>query len=99
MDAVHAAWDRCPATERKRYTGKEGYPTIVWNVSITAAKKIIYVSGPFAGADPDKTIVKFDDFALRVRDDPEFKDRSVPVLTGSDGSTTCAPSSLSLTSC
>ena len=85
MDGVHVAWDRCAAALRARYTGKEGYPTICWNVHCTASKKIIWVAGPFEGATNDKTLVRYDAFSVKVRDDPEYTELKWPVLTGPGG--------------
>jgi hypothetical protein len=50
MDGVHIAWERCPATKRPMYSGKEGYPTVAFNVHVTHNKKIVSVSGPYPGA-------------------------------------------------
>ena len=33
IDCCHIHWDRCPATETNRHTGKEGYPTLSYEVT------------------------------------------------------------------
>lgn len=35
MDAVHTPWDNCPSQDKYLFVGKEGYPTLVWNVHVT----------------------------------------------------------------
>jgi len=50
QDGVHTAWDNAPSQDRYLYSGKEGYPTLVWNVNVTHSR-------PFAGGRNDKTMV------------------------------------------
>ena len=38
VDCVHLHWERCPATVANEHTGKEGYPTVVYEVSLAAAE-------------------------------------------------------------
>ena len=67
MDGVHVAWDNCPAPRRGDAAGKEGYPTVVFNVVTSHTRRIISVAGPFDGARNDKTIVRVDDIVSKVR--------------------------------
>ena len=43
-DGVHLHWDCCPEKWAARFIGKEGYPTIAFNVSVTHNREIILVS-------------------------------------------------------
>ena len=68
QDVVHpGAWDNCPSQERYLYTGKEGFPTLVWNVNVAHTRQILSMHGPFAGSKNDKTIVRTDPFVHKVR--------------------------------
>jgi len=49
-DGVHLEWDSCPAGVHGRYTGKEQYPTIAFNVSALHTKEIIHVDGYYPGS-------------------------------------------------
>eukprot|EP00873_Tetraselmis_striata_P002256 jgi/Tetstr1/422520/TSEL_001281.t1 len=63
QDAVHnGGYDNAPASERANMVGKEGYPTLAWNVNVGHQKLIFSVHGPFAGGRNDKTIVRADPF-------------------------------------
>ena len=86
MDVVHVAWDRCAAALRPKCTRKEGYPTLCWNVHVTAAKRILSVSGSYNGATNDKTIVKLDKFSRMLKEDPAYTSAQWPVYVG-DGRT------------
>eukprot|EP00873_Tetraselmis_striata_P020998 jgi/Tetstr1/441262/TSEL_029513.t1 len=63
QDAVHnGGYDNAPASERANMVGKQGYPTLAWNVNVGHQKLIFSVHGPFAGGRNDKTIVRDDPF-------------------------------------
>ena len=66
MDGVHRPWGKCPWTLSPLCRGKEGVPTLVWNVSVDHAKYILNIEGSHPGARNDKTIVRFDDFVNEV---------------------------------
>ena len=57
MDATHVHWRRCPSGATNMHTGKEGFPTRVFNVAVTHHGKVFAVSGSQPGARNDKTIV------------------------------------------
>ena len=44
VDCVHIGWDRCPTQYKNMYTGKEGYPSVAYEVICTARKFIQSVS-------------------------------------------------------
>jgi hypothetical protein len=60
VDCVHIGWDRCPAQYRKMYKGKEGYPSVAYEVKSTSRKFIQSVSCGHPGARNDKHIFKTD---------------------------------------
>jgi len=67
VDGVHVAWDCCPAGSRWEYTGKEGYPTLAFNVCVTHTREIIHVSGPVSGKTNDLTQARYDEFLTKLR--------------------------------
>lgn len=50
-DCVHVRWDMCPALWRNVCTGKEGYPTLVWQVTVDHHKKIISTTRSHFGSN------------------------------------------------
>ena len=73
-DCVHIRWERCPAGSRSSHKGKEGYPTISYEVTVDHSKKIIAVTQGHPGARNDKTIVKFDGFVTAINDGTLYND-------------------------
>lgn len=71
-DVVHIPWDRCPAVWRVANKGKEGYPTRAYEVTVSHDCFIRAIAGSFMGSWNDKTIVRFDGFVQRVRQDATF---------------------------
>lgn len=67
MDVVHIAWCMCPAYLSNLATGKEGYPSIAYNVICDHNGRAIAVLPGAYGSINDKTIVRFDDFVDDVR--------------------------------
>jgi hypothetical protein len=59
VDVVHVPWDRCPAALASSFIGKEGYPTVAYEVTVRHDKWIMAASRGFAGSWNDKTIVKY----------------------------------------
>jgi len=84
MDAVHVAWDRCPAAWTASYTGKEGYPTVAFNVCCHHNKKIFSVSGPHCGARNDKCVVKYDDMISDLKLKDRYRALRRTLLNGQD---------------
>ena len=50
----------CPAELRTLHTGKEGYPTIAYNVSVDHRGNVFFVTPGSYGSCNDKTIIRFD---------------------------------------
>ncbi len=84
-DCVHIAWDRSPHSLRFRYTGKEHFPTIAYEVSCTHSKRIISVTTGFPGAENDKTIVRMDSFVTNIHERISYADVTF-LVTKEDGS-------------
>ena len=61
IDCTHIAWDMCPTTLNPLCKGKEGYPTLVFEVVVDHTRKIRACTRSFYGA---KTIKLFLDMMI-----------------------------------
>ena len=70
MDVVHVKWRDCPWKLKQLCTGKEGYPTLAWNVGVDRNKIVTYVpmDSPHWGARNDKTQAMLDDLCQTLKD-------------------------------
>ncbi|CAM9833229.1 unnamed protein product [Pylaiella littoralis] len=59
-DVTHVGWGMCPFTVGRSFTGKEGFPTLAFEVTVDHAGRAIGVTQGFTGATNDKTIVSYD---------------------------------------
>ena len=66
VDCVHIGWDRCPSSMLNMYTGKEGYPSIAYEVIATSRKFIQSVSFGHPGSRNDKHIVRTDSSVMNL---------------------------------
>lgn len=66
-DVVHVGWDMCPAGMRSDCVGKEGYPTLAFEVVVSHTRYILGVTPAFYGTWNDKTISKFDESIQSIR--------------------------------
>ena len=67
VDCVHVGWDMCPGGFNSDCIGKEGYPTLAFQVIVSHSRRILAVTQSFFGTWNDKTIVKFDDKVKQLR--------------------------------
>jgi hypothetical protein len=67
-DCTHAWWLMCPASLKAMHSGKEGFPTKVWELTANQAGKIFSVSKGQCGCTNDKKTCMFDGFVCDVRD-------------------------------
>ena len=68
VDGVQIAWEGCPFGLRNSCTGKEGYPTIGFNVTVDHERRVIHCGEAFLGHFNDKTKVKYDEYVTRLRE-------------------------------
>ena len=71
-DVTHIPWDKTPCQQARYYTGKEGFNTIAYEVTVDHRMRIEAVTQGFHGAVNDKTIVRYDGFVQRVRTEPKY---------------------------
>ena len=64
MDCTHVKWMMCKKGKRFACIGKEGFPTLVFQVIVDHYRRVLHVSQHFYGATPDKVICKNDLFSL-----------------------------------
>ena len=60
VDVVHVGWDKCPHQHLNMYKGKEGFPSIAYEVICSSRKFIQSVSVGHPGTRNDKHIVRTD---------------------------------------
>ena len=90
MDGVHCQWDRAHERIRYQFVGKEGYPTIGWNVHVLANGKIVYIAPTQPGATNDKTFARHDELIHAIRTQDVFTTRLWGVHTRLVGRATLA---------
>ena len=66
IDCVHIGWDMCPIQHKNMYTGKEGYPSIAYEVICTSRKFIQSVSCGHPGSRNDKHIARTDTAVMEL---------------------------------
>ncbi|CAN0563637.1 unnamed protein product [Ectocarpus sp. 12 AP-2014] len=87
MDVTHIAWSRCPCNQARSYTGKEGFPTIAYQVTVDHAGRAMAVTEGFTGSTNDKTIVCWDAAVEKIRMDKQYTEKTFDVYN-EDGTTT-----------
>lgn len=70
MDVVHCAWAMCPTAFSILATGKEGYPTIAWNVIVGHDGRALAAQEGSWGSFNDKSIVHYSDEVHAVPNRP-----------------------------
>ena len=85
IDCVHIGWDKYPSQWRPLFVGKEGYPSIVYQVICDNHHKIQAVSQGHPGARNDKTIVKLDDAVATLKSKNSWLGSMPWIVTVSSG--------------
>ncbi|CAN0329295.1 unnamed protein product, partial [Ascophyllum nodosum] len=74
-DVTHVGWGMCPFTLGRSFTGKEGFPTIAFQVTVDHAGRALAVTSGFTGATNDKTIIRYDAAVNKINNDNQYKGR------------------------
>lgn len=82
---IHVGWDFSPRLRQRGSTGEEGYPTVAYQATVDHKGRVLGVSRGIAGAQDDKSIVRFDRTVKQVRENPQYKDKEFS-LRREDGS-------------
>jgi hypothetical protein len=88
IDCVHVPWPKALASQRSWFVGKEGVPTVAFQVIVNHNRKILSVSRPHPGAHNDKTIASMDSALHAIRTDQAFVTFPFQVCTSIMGSET-----------
>jgi len=67
-DVTHVHWQGAPFSQRRSYTGKEGYPTLAYECTVDHSGRVLACTRGFPGAQNDKTIVRFDGFVHELKE-------------------------------
>jgi hypothetical protein len=67
VDCVHIPWIKCLASVRSWFIGKEGAPTVAFQVIVDHSTRILSISQPHPGANNDKTIASMDNCLHKIR--------------------------------
>ena len=68
IDCVHIGWDNCPTQYKNMYTGKEGFPSVAYEVICSCRKFIQSVTCGHPGTRNDKHIAKTDASVMQLMD-------------------------------
>lgn len=74
VDCVHIHWDKCPAKHKNLYKGKEGYPSVSYEVVCDHTHRILSTTAGHYGSRNDKTIVRYDSFVTSIHRKEKFHD-------------------------
>ena len=66
-DGVHVELKQCAQNLRNSRIGKEGYPSVAFNVTATLRRRILYSTLGRPGKSNDKTNILYDQFAMNIR--------------------------------
>ena len=80
IDMVHLKWDMCPVSIFSLCKGKEGYPTLAYEVVCDHSRKIYSCTNHFWGTINDKTIIKFDEYILAVKEKRVWADVTFKII-------------------
>lgn len=67
IDCVHVPWPKALASQRSWFVGKEGIPTVAFQVIVNHKRKILSVSRPHPGSHNDKCIASMDPALHSIR--------------------------------
>ncbi|CAM9708381.1 unnamed protein product [Discosporangium mesarthrocarpum] len=73
-DVTHLSWNKCPVVDAKSYEGKEGFPTLAYEVTVDHFMRVLGATCGFPGARNDKMVVGYDDTVVQVRVNKTFTD-------------------------
>ncbi|CAM9914719.1 unnamed protein product [Pylaiella littoralis] len=85
-DVTHIAWSRCPYNQARSYTGKEGKPTVGYQVTVDHTGRVLAVTEGFTGSTNDKTIICWDAAVDQIRRDKQYTEKKFDVYKA-DGTT------------
>ena len=73
-DCVHIKWERNSIDDRVLHKGKEGFPTLSYELTCDHTSKITSVTHGSPGTRSDRTIVRFDGHVSDIHDGVKYRD-------------------------
>ena len=67
IDVVHVKWSKCPAADYNRCKGKEGYPSVAFEIVTGYDHQILGVPSVHIGTRNDQKIVRTDETVSLIR--------------------------------
>jgi hypothetical protein len=67
VDVVHVKWSSCPTGDYNHHKGKEGFPSITFEVISGYDRQILAVSFVYYGTRNDQDIVKLDENVAKLK--------------------------------
>ena len=87
LDCVHIKMNKCAVSLTNDCSGKEGFPTLVYQVVVDHTRRILSATNEFWGTINDKTIIRYDDYVMAVKEKRVWMDLKYTMLD-SDGNET-----------
>lgn len=87
IDCVHIPWIKYLASVRSWFVGKEGVPTVAFQVIVDHSTRILSITKPHPGSNNDKTIASMDPWLHKIRTLACFLCFSWTALTGTGAAT------------
>lgn len=81
VDVTHVRWDKAPAGQQSFYIGKDGKPTVAFEVTCNHHRRILHVTDGHPGSRNDKYIAKTDEFVQAILSGQILQDVEVPLYT------------------
>ena len=72
IDVTHILWDRVPAHLACDFVGKEGKPTLAFEVIVDFTRRVLAVTHGFPGSENDKTISQNDTTLEMIRTEEPY---------------------------
>ncbi|CAM9853757.1 unnamed protein product [Discosporangium mesarthrocarpum] len=73
-DVTHLSWNKCPVVDTRSYKGKEGFPTLAYEVTVDHSMRALGATCDRPGARNKKIIVRYDETVVQVRMNIRFTD-------------------------
>lgn len=80
-DVTHVHWGRATCSHSKLFTGKEGFPTLVYEATVDHTGRVMACTKGYPGSQNDKTIVRLDGADTTVRKEKPYIDIEFKLLS------------------
>jgi hypothetical protein len=84
MDVTHVRWHRCPSVLKHDHQGKEGYPSLAFQVVVNHSRLISHISPAFMGAYNDLTISRNDKVSADIMSGQILSDTPFALFHGNE---------------